>query len=141
LSLVVDASLALAWCFEDERTPEILDVGSKVEAEGAVVPAIFHLEVANTLLQSEKRGRTSTLHMTVSLDALRSLPIETDLDDEGRAWTAILFVARSQALTSYDATYLDLALRRGLPLATQDARLRAACNAIGVTLLPVKAAS
>ncbi len=130
--LVIDASIALAWCFEDEASPEGDAVLDRVRAEGAFAPALWTLEIANTLLHAERRGRMKSADLAASLDLLRLLPIDIDHESSARAWTDILPLARREGLTTYDATYLDLALRRGLPLATRDGDLAAAARRLGV---------
>lgn len=79
----------------------------------------MHLEVANALLQAEKRGRIATADIAIRLDLIAALPIATDNETTARAWRAIVALARAEGLTTYDATYLELAIRRGLPLLTK----------------------
>jgi predicted nucleic acid-binding protein len=131
---VLDASAALPWLFEDEATPEtevLLDV---VTVQGAVVPALWFLECANALATAERRGRVDPSRMAQNVDLLRRLPLQVDDTVPVRALDAALELARQHRLSAYDASYLDLALRRRLPLATGDARLRAAARAAGVAL-------
>ncbi|MBY0611798.1 MAG: type II toxin-antitoxin system VapC family toxin [Beijerinckiaceae bacterium] len=126
MSLVIDASIALRWCFADEAMPATDAINQRVASDGAFVPAIWRLEVANTLLQPERRGRITQPEIAKSLTMLRDLAIETDQETVGHAFRETLMLARAHRLTASDACYLELALRRGLPLATLDNELAAA---------------
>ena len=106
----------------------------RVRDLGAVVPGLWHLEVANVLLQAEKRGRITAGDVTMRLDLIAALPITTDSETTARAWREILALARAEGLTTYDATYLELAIRRGLPLVTRDEALIAAAKRSGVAV-------
>jgi predicted nucleic acid-binding protein len=136
MSVVVDSSIALTWCFEDEATPETDRLFERVRDEGACVPALWHLEIGNVLLQAEKRGRIGTGDVVTRLDLIAELPITVDRDMAVRAWREILTLARAEGLTTYDAAYLELAMRRGLPLLTRDNELTAAALRLGVVVLP-----
>jgi len=133
-ALVIDSSAALSWCFEDEASPESDALFERVRDQGAVVPGLWHLEVANVLLQAERRGRIATGDVTMRLELIAELPITTDNETNARAWREILALARAEGLTTYDATYLELAIRRGLPLQTKDAALIAAAERSGVAV-------
>ena len=122
-ALVIDSSAALSWCFEDEASPESDALFQQVRDQGAVVPGLWHLEVANVLLQAERRGRITTGDVAMRLELIAELPITTDNETTARAWREILALARAEGLTTYDAAYLELAIRRGLPLQTKDAAL------------------
>lgn len=134
--LVLDCSVAVAWCFEDEATAELDALLPLLRDEGAVVPAIWHLEVANVLLMAERRGRISESGMPAHLRLLAELPIVTDTASAERVLRDVLPLARTHRLTAYDASYLELAARLNLKLATTDRALRAAAQAIGVAVLP-----
>lgn len=134
MSVVIDASVALAWCFEDEASAETDGIAERVRDHGALVPSLWHLEVANVLLQSEKRGRITPADAVSRLELIGSLPIATDPETPNRAWREIVTLARSYKLTTYDAAYLELAARRGLPLASRAADLVAAARSMGVML-------
>src|SRR3712207_4958505 len=123
MSLVLDASLTMAWCFDDEATPVTEAVFDRVRDAGAVVPAIWPVEVTNTILVGERRGRLTEAQSTRFVQVLQGLPITLDQGAITNAWDRVLMVAREQGLSAYDASYLELAMRRGLPLATLDARL------------------
>ena len=131
-ALVVDSSAALSWCFEDEASPESDLLFERVRDRGAVVPGLWHLEVANVLLQAERRGRITTGDVALRLELIAELPITTDNEATARAWREILALARAETLTTYDATYLELAIRRGLPLLTKDEALIGAAKRCGV---------
>ena len=125
---------ALSWCFEDEATPESDLLFERVRNEGAVVPGLWHLEVANVLLQAEKRGRISPGDLAMRLELIAELPIATDTETATRAWREILALARTEGLTTYDAAYLELAMRRALPLQTKDGALIGAAERCRVTV-------
>ncbi|GIH69267.1 type II toxin-antitoxin system VapC family toxin [Sphaerimonospora thailandensis] len=132
MPLVIDASVALAWCFEDEATPETEAVLDLVGKETAVVPPIWELEMANVLLGAEKRGRLSEFQTARFVSLLGQLPIM--VDSAPSDIKAVIATGRRHGLTSYDATYLLLAEREGLELATLDAALVAAAETAGVPL-------
>ena len=135
--IVLDCSVAVAWCFADEATPELDALLDQVHAEGAVVRPIWTLEVTNVLIHAARRGRLAQGAVQTRLDLLDMLPITQDDAGTGRVWRAnLLALARIEGLTTYDATYLELAIRRGLSLATSDKALRAAASGRGVTILP-----
>ncbi len=134
-AFVVDASVALSWCFHDEGTDVTRGLLERMSAETAAVPALWFLEMANALVTAERRGRI-TASLTAEFAALIA-QFDLDVDDhsEHRALTHVLELARTHALSAYDGTYLDLAIRRRLPLATLDARLGAAAAKMGVEVL------
>ena len=135
-SLVLDASVPLAWCFEDEsaalpeRVLDVLETGTEI-----LTPSIWPLEVANALLMAERRKRITTAQATAFLQRISKLPILVEPISPNRAFEHILQVARQYQLTEYDAAYVELALREALPLATLDAKLRRAARAAGLTLV------
>jgi predicted nucleic acid-binding protein len=135
-AVVIDSSIALTWCFADEASPETDLLFARVRDDGAVVPGLWYLEVANVLLQAEKRGRIQATDAATRLELIGELPITVDEDTTGRAWRQILALARAEALTIYDATYLELALRRGLPLLTKDKELARAAIRRSIEVLP-----
>jgi predicted nucleic acid-binding protein len=133
-ALVIDSSAALSWCFEDEASPTSDALFERVRDHGAIVPGLWHLEVANVLLQAEKRGRITTADVAVRLELIARLPIATDDETSVRAWREILALAGAEGLTTYDATYLELAIRRSLPLQTKDEALIRAAERCSVTV-------
>ena len=102
------------------------------------MPNLWHLEVGNVLLQAEKRGRISATQISGRLELLNKLPITTDTETAPRAFREVMTLARSQKLTTYDATYLELAIRRGVPLATRDKALVRAADAVQIETLPAR---
>jgi len=135
LSLVLDGSAALAWCFEDEATPAIDAMMLQVERTGAVVPAVWRLEVANGMQMGVRRKRLSATKRDVLLANLANLDITSDPETDRYAWSATLHLADRYGLSVYDASYLELARRRALPLASLDKALRAAAKAAGVEVM------
>lgn len=131
-AFVLDCSLTIAWFFDDEANAYALAVEDSLAAASAVVPSHWPLEVANALLMGERRKRTTEAKVTTFLGLLQSLPIAADDETMNRAWQESLGLARTHQLSVYDAAYLELALRRGLPLATLDQALRAAGSVCGV---------
>lgn len=135
MSLVLDPSLALSWYFEDERTPTADALLDRVADQGATVPGMWRLEIANGLRTALRRKRIDTAFRDRAIAELARLPIMVDTDTDRYAWTTILQLADQFGLTPYDAAYLELAQRRTLPLATLDEPLRTAAPALGVALL------
>lgn len=135
MSLVLDSSATLAWAYADETTPAIREVFELLGENGAWVPSIWRLEVANVLEMGARRGRYGIAFRDAMLADLALLPINVDAETERQAWGATLRLAERHRLTLYDAAYLELAQRRGLPMATLDGDLRAACGVESVTLL------
>jgi predicted nucleic acid-binding protein len=135
-AIVVDASIAVSWCFDDEASPATEAVLDRVRREGGTVPGLWPLELANVLLGAERRGRTIVGGTAARLEYVARLPIEIDGQTAGRAWREILAIARAEGLTIYDASYLELAVRRGLPLASKDQALCKAARRLGVGVLP-----
>ncbi len=135
MSLVLDSSATLARAFPDERSDAILEVFDHVAQFGAVVPELWRIEVANSLNVGIRRKRITFLDRSQALFDLDSLAITVDRETGDHAWLETLALADKHSLTVYDATYLELALRRALPLATLDTDLRAAATAESVQLL------
>lgn len=135
MNLVLDASLALSWYFEDERTPASDALLDRVANAGAVVPALWRLEVANGLQIAVRRNRVAPGFRDKALAELALLSITVDPDTDVYAWTTSLHLADRFQLTVYDAAYLELAQRRTLPLATLDKALGAGARALGILLL------
>ena len=130
--LVVDTSLTLAWYLEDEQNAYADAVLGALADREAVVPPLWPYEVANGLCIAEQRGRTTAPRIQRILALLEPLPIRVDLSAHERAHGEVLALARQEGLTCYDAAYLDLAMREGLPLATLDNQLRTAAARVGV---------
>ena len=134
-SLIIDCSIAMAWCFSDERSPVGDQVQDRLVDEIAIVPAHWFLEVTNVLAMAEKRGRISVSDSALFLQLIQEFAIEIDDEIPARSFDHVLPLCRSQKLTSYDAAYLDLALRRRLPLATLDKQLSRAARALGIEVV------
>ena len=137
MSLVLDCSVAIAWVLPGEVQLEGAgSIVGWVQAEGGVVPPLWFAEVGNALLQAHRRRRIDHDAFENALTRLASLPLEVDDSVPRRAWAATLSLAQVHGLTLYDAVYLDLALNRGLALATLDRQLRQAATMDGIALLP-----
>lgn len=137
MSLVVDASMAVAWLFDDEHTNAAHNTLLRVAAEGAIVPSLWRLEVANVLRNAVRKGRCDEGYVDESLARLARLPIEIDDETDLHAWGETLRLSREESLTPYDATYLELALRRKSPLASGDGDLIRAARKRAVEVISV----
>jgi predicted nucleic acid-binding protein len=134
--LVVDSSAICALFFEDETTPESEQLLQRLEAGGIWVPALFLWEVANVLLMAERRRRISPADRAEALQLVASLGLQIDQADTAVVWHDGLQLAAQTGLTSYDAAYLELAMRLGAPLASRDRALQECCRSMGVKLQP-----
>ena len=135
MSLVLDCSTTLAWVYADETTAPVRQVFDLVSQGGTWVPALWRLEVANVLEMSTRRGRHDAAFRDATLADLAQLPIQVDGETDSHTWGETLRLAERHKLTLYDAAYLELAQRRGLPLATLDRHLRRAAGAEKVRVL------
>ena len=134
---VLDCSVTMTWFFQGEATPATDSLLDQLQGGGrAVVAGHWPLEVGNTLILGERRKRCTPADSTQFISILDALEIVADRETGTRAVADTLALARSQNLTLYDATYLELAMRRKLPLATLDADLRKAAKRVGVGCLP-----
>jgi predicted nucleic acid-binding protein len=133
---VVDSSIALTWCFEDEASPVTDTLFERIRDEGAVVPGLWHLDLGNVLVQAARRGRISRADVARRLSLIADLPILVDRETSARAWREILLLAWRENLTTYDAAYLELAERQGLPLLTRDKALADAARRSGLAVFP-----
>jgi predicted nucleic acid-binding protein len=134
MSLVLDSSVTLAWIYPDETMDAIRQVFEDIADAGAVVPALWRLEVANSLTVAPRRGRIAEALQAAALADLAFLDITVDAATDAHAWGGTLHLADCLGLTLYDAAYLELAQRRALRLATLDTALMAAAQALGVEL-------
>ena len=134
---VVDASIAMSWYFDDEKSPSSDDVLDAVGRSGATVPAHWRLEVANSLRTAVNRGRVASAYRDSVLEQLSNLPIEIDPETVKHAWGATLALSDKHRLTPYDAAYLELAIRKRVTLATLDKVLKSAALAEGIEVLPL----
>lgn len=135
MTFVVDSSVALAWCFEDERTDTTDALLRQVAISGAAAPGLWPLEVLNGLAMGERRGRLDAARRQSLSGFLRDLPVRIDDETPALAWDTTAALASRFQLTVYDAAYLELAQRLALPLASRDRALRAAASRLGVALL------
>lgn len=120
---VLDCSVAMSWCFEDEATAESDALLEAISKQGSWVPNLWHLEVGNVLLQATKRRRITLSNRTAMLQLLSKLPLETDSQTHTQVFRESLNLAQHYQLSLYDAAYLELAMRKNLPLATYDEAL------------------
>jgi len=132
VSLVLDASMTIAWLFRDERSDLLQTVLRRVAAEGAAAPSIWRLEVANVLRNSVRRGRCTDEYAARCLQRLERLRITVDSETDRHAWGATRALSREHNLTLYDAAYLELAVRLHRPLASRDVALLGAARAAGL---------
>jgi predicted nucleic acid-binding protein len=132
----IDASVTLSWLLQDEHTRRSELLFTQVSDTGAIVPSHWCLEVANALQVAVKRRRIDVLSRDKALTSLQKFQIEVDSETNEQAWAGTLQLADRYHLTLYDAAYLELALRRCVPLATRDRDLAEAASRSGVTLLP-----
>jgi predicted nucleic acid-binding protein len=135
LSFVLDCSIAMAWCFADEATTHTKKLLERLASEVGITPAWWYLELTNVLALAEKKGRISPEDVVEFTELIESLNLELDNDGARRAFSPVLPLCRTYQLTSYDALYLELAIRRQLPLATLDEPLHKAARKAGVKLL------
>jgi predicted nucleic acid-binding protein len=133
--MIVDSSITLAWFFEDESSDYADSVRSRLSGTPMFVPTVWAYQVANGLLEGERRGRTSPAKRVAFLNLLDSLPIVTDESSTPLAHRETSSLARQHGLSIYDAAYLELALRLGQPLATLDRKLRSAAESLGVAVV------
>jgi len=134
LSIVLDASVSLAWCFEDESVDSTRDLADTVIRNGAVVPPIWPFEVTNGVLAGRRRGRLNDDQASRFIDFVSDLQIEIDDISILQTFVDVIATAANHGLTTYDASYLELAKRRRLPLATLDKRLVQAARQSGIEL-------
>jgi predicted nucleic acid-binding protein len=134
-ALVLDCSFTMAWCFEDEtseRTEQVLDALTEITAW---VPALWSVEVANSLIVAERKKRLTHIKAMAFREYLTALRIEVDNYLLKQPIEIILDLAKETGLTAYDATYLELAVRRNLPIATLDQDLKKAAKKLGIDII------
>ena len=136
-SFVLDNSVSMAWCFKDQGGDFVETVLDSLAKGEAFVPGIWPLEVANVLSRAERRKIIKRADSVRFIDLLNNLPIEV-VQDSQRVFGEILDLSREHGLSSYDASYLDLAMRNGLPLVTLDEKLRKVAQRVGVVLFDPK---
>ena len=131
-TFVVDNSVVMSWCFKDETNEYADAVLNKLFDQGAIVPSVWPLEVVNVLLVAERRKRLNLADSVRFITLLSQLPIEVEYEWPENKMKDHLALGREQNLSSYDASYLDLAMRKDCPIATLDERLRTAAKDISV---------
>jgi predicted nucleic acid-binding protein len=136
-AFVLDGSVTLVWGFTDENDDYATAILDKLPDLQAYVPNLWPLEVANALLVGERRKRTTPADAAHFLSILGTFPITVDHETVARAWVETMHLARAHNLSAYDASYLELAMRLGLPLASLDDKLKSAAKAVGVLLFDV----
>jgi predicted nucleic acid-binding protein len=134
---VVDNSIVMTWCFQDEMVPYAEAVLDSLAEAVAVVPAIWPLEVINVLLVAERNGRLHEADSVRFVSLIGQLPIMVDRSWPERLMRDLLAIGRIHNLSSYDTAYLELAMRQGLPIATLDKRLHQAARRIDLPILEV----
>jgi predicted nucleic acid-binding protein len=132
LLAVVDCSVAMAWCFPDEKDAFADSVLGRLAGGSAAVPSLWWLECANVLRLAERRGRITPADAGRYMALLSALPVVTDEFTHIYAFGATAALARAHGLTAYDAAYLELAIRLGLPIASLDQQVLTAAAALGV---------
>ncbi len=133
---VLDCSVAATWLFPDQGTPETEALLDRLRTEGALVPGIWHLEIGNVLVRAERMKRIAKSKVAAYLHLLKRLAIVTDNETDERALRETLLLARECGLSTYDAAYLELAMRRGVQLATLDRALIRSARYMQVETVP-----
>ena len=131
---VLDTSVTMAWCFDDENNPYADAVLESLEKNTALAPSIWLLEVSNVLVVAERRNRMTKADSVRFQELLKELSVQVEYSTQQRIFGENLDLAREQNLSTYDAAYLDLAMRAGCPIATLDNALRDAAKRCGVAL-------
>ena len=134
---VIDNSVVMSWCFRDETNRYADSMLDRLPDARVFVPSIWPLEVVNVLVVAERRRRLSEAGSVQFITLLSQLPIVVEQRPTQKVMKELLMLARSSSLSSYDASYLDLAMRKGLPLATLDNNLIAAAEAVGIEILQI----
>ena len=134
-SFVVDNSVVMAWCFKDEANPYADAVLTSLTRATAVVPGIWPLEVVNVLLVAERSERLHESDSVRFISLLSQLPIVVERTWPERSMKDLLALGRAHSLSSYDAAYLELAMRQGLPIATLDNNLLKAARRVDLPIV------
>jgi len=135
MPFVLDCSVALSWYFKDEATEQTNELRERIVEEHIFVPALWPLEITNALLAACRRKRIVKNDLNKILTDLRELPSEVDRETDAMVWDNSLHLAQQHNLSIYDATYLELALRKKISIATLDKELVRASNSAGVNVL------
>lgn len=132
---VIDNSVVMSWCFEDENCEYADSVLESLKKYTAIVPSIWPLEVCNVLLVAERKKRLSDSDSSQFIALLSELPITVEQEPPARMFSEIFTLARKFGLSTYDASYLDLAVKRGIPIATLDNRILSAAKQNNVLVM------
>ena len=135
MRFVMDNSIVMSWCFDDESNQQADQILKRLEEATAVVPTIWPLEVGNVLLVAERNKRISEAQSARFLALLGELPIVVEQETADRMIKEIFTLARKHQLSSYDASYLDLAMKLGIPIATLDKKLLKVAKICSVEIL------
>ncbi len=135
MNFVLDASIALSWCFSDEATPKTVGLLEALEKSTAFVPSLWYLEIGNILVMAEKRKRISHAKISEFFSLIEALAIQVDDYNIELSYKTVFSIAYEEKLTTYDATYLELAMRGGFALASKDHDLLKAAKRKGVKVL------
>ena len=135
MSLVIDSSYTLSWIYGDEISPAARRMLDAVSSSGAWVPALWPLEVGNSLQMAVRSGRIDVQFRDAALADLACLDIKIDSETCRYAWSRTIGLSHQFKLTTYDACYLELAQRKMLPMASLDKELRTAAKALGISVL------
>ena len=134
-TFVVDNSVVMSWCFTDETNPYADAVLDRLSKATAIVPSVWPLEVVNVLLVAERRKRLKQADSVRFVTLLSQLPIAVEHEWPEKMMKDLLALGRTNKLSSYDASYLDLAMRKDCPLATLDKKLMEAAKEVDVAIL------
>ena len=134
---VIDNSVVMSWCFGDETNFYADSVLESLKKRQAIVPAIWPLEVVNVLLVAERKKRINEADSWRFMTLLLQLPISVEHEGQERMMKDLLGFARVNGLSSYDASYLNLAMAKGVPIATLDRKLMEAARSAHVKILEV----
>jgi len=135
-AFVLDVSVTMAWCFEDEASDETWGLLDRLAEDTALVPGMWSAEVANVLLVAERRRRIDRAKARAFAAQLLALPIVVEEAPLSRTTGDVLAIGRDTGLAVYDSLYLELALRHSLPVATTDLKMRAAARKMRLRILP-----
>src|SRR5258706_576076 len=134
-AMILDSSMTLAWFLPDEEAAAAKNLLDRVTFDGAVVPGLWPIEVGNAFLTAQRRGRVTSAERIRALRLIGMLPVEIDGQTTAHAWSGSFELAEQHRLTLYDAVYLELAIRRNLPLASFDMALCKAAQLAGVQII------
>ncbi len=132
---IIDNSVVMSWCFKDQANAYADSILERLIESMAYVPSVWPLEVVNVLLAAERKKYISQADSVRFISLLAELPIVVESDSPVKSMKELLGLARAHDLSSYDASYLDLAMKKGLPLATLDEKLRKAAVHTSVLIL------